>query len=66
MWRAPHAGISRRGAGHQLRHSAATYLRKEFGLEAAQILPGHARAAVTQIYAEVNHAKALEIAAKIG
>lgn len=56
----------RRWHPHQLRHSAATMLRKEFGLEAAQLLLGHARADVTQIYAEVNHTKALEVAEKIG
>ena len=51
---------------HRLRHSAATNIRREFGVEAAQLLLGHARADVTQLYAEVNHHKALEIAAKIG
>lgn len=50
----------------QLRHNAASRLREEFGLEAAQVLLGHARADVTQVYAEVNHAKALEVALKIG
>ncbi len=51
---------------HQLRHTTATMVRKEFGLEAAQLLLGHARADVTQVYAEVNHAKAIDLAAKIG
>ena len=51
---------------HQLRHSAATMLRKEFGVEAAQLMLGHAKADVTQLYAEVNRAKAVEVAAKIG
>ena len=51
---------------HQLRHSAGTRIRKEYGLEAAQLILGHARADVTQVYAEANHAKALEVAAKIG
>ena len=60
-WRKEH-----RWHPHQLRHSAATMLRKEFGLEAAQLLLGHVRADVTQVYAEVNHTKALEVAEKIG
>ena len=51
---------------HRLRHSAGTYIRKEFGLEGAQIMLGHARADVTQVYAEVNETKALKIAAEIG
>ncbi len=51
---------------HRLRHSAGTHVRKEFGVEAAQLMLGHARADVTQVYAERNHARALEVAAKIG
>lgn len=51
---------------HQLRHNAATQLRAEFGLEAAQLILGHRRADVTQVYAEINRAKALDIAAKAG
>lgn len=43
---------------HRLRHNAATRLRKEFGLEAAQLMLGHARADVTQLYAEINSGKA--------
>ncbi|MCC6795244.1 MAG: site-specific integrase [Candidatus Hydrogenedentes bacterium] len=51
---------------HRLRHNAATIVRREYGLEAAQLILGHARADVTQLYAEVNHLKALEVAHKIG
>lgn len=51
---------------HQLRHNAATNLRKEFGLEAAQLMLGHAKADVTQLYAEVNRDKAIRVTAKIG
>ncbi|MGD0089103.1 MAG: site-specific integrase [Planctomycetota bacterium] len=51
---------------HQLRHNAATRLRAEFGLEVAQIMLGHARADVTQLYAEANRAKALDTAVKVG
>lgn len=51
---------------HQLRHNAATNVRREFGLEAAQLLLGHAKADVTQLYAEVNELKAIEVAQKIG
>lgn len=39
---------------NQLRHSAATRVRRELGLEAAQVVLGHAAADVTQIYAERN------------
>lgn len=39
---------------HQLRHNAATRLRKEFGIDAAQVVLGHKTLAVTQVYAEKN------------
>jgi site-specific recombinase XerD len=51
---------------NQLRHTFATKVRKAHGLEAAQVLLGHARADVTQIYAEKNTALAVAIAGEIG
>jgi integrase len=51
---------------HQLRHSAGTYLRKEFGVELARIILGHKTAFTTEIYAEVDRQKAIEIMARIG
>jgi len=51
---------------NQLRHSFATRVRKAHGLEAAQVLLGHSRADVTQVYAERNHELAATIAAQIG
>lgn len=51
---------------NQLRHSAATAIRKQFGLEAAQLILGHSGADVTQIYAERDAAKAVEVARMIG
>jgi integrase len=47
---------------HQLRHAAATRLRKEHGLEAARVVLGHAGAAVTELYAEIDHEKARRVA----
>jgi integrase len=55
-----------RWAPNRLRHSAATAIRQEFGLEAAQVILGHASADVTQVYAERDQAKAVEVMAKIG
>ena len=49
-----------------LRHSRATEIRKHYGLEAAQAALGHARADVTQVYAEKNMEKAIQIAREIG
>src|SRR5262249_50615592 len=51
---------------NQLRHTFATRVRKAHGLEAAQVLLGHAKADVTQVYAEKNEALATSVAAKIG
>ena len=51
---------------HQLRHTAATRFRKDYSLEVAQVLLGHRRADVTQVYAERDQAKAREIMAKSG
>lgn len=50
----------------QLRHSRATEIRKQYGLEAAQASLGHARADVTQVYAERNLEQALRVAREIG
>jgi integrase len=51
---------------NQLRHTFATKIRKAHGLEAAQVLLGHSKADVTQVYAEKNTALAVEIAAQLG
>lgn len=53
-------------APNQLRHNAATTIRREFGLEAAQVILGHSELGVTQVYAERDSAKAIEIARRIG
>ena len=54
------------GRPNQLRHSAATEIRKQFGLEAAQVTLGHSQADVTQIYAERDLTLAAEVMRKIG
>jgi integrase len=51
---------------HQLRHNAATTLRREHGIEVARIILGHRSAAITEVYAEVDHTRAIEVMAKIG
>lgn len=50
----------------QLRHNAATAISKRFGIEAAQTVLGHAKADVTQIYAERDYAKAAHVASEVG
>jgi integrase len=51
---------------NQIRHAAATAIRARFGLEAAQAILGHARADVTQVYAERDSARAREVAREVG
>jgi integrase len=60
-WRIQHVW-----APNQLRHTAATQIRRQFGLEAAQITLGHTRADVTQIYAERDERKAADIMLQVG
>ena len=48
------------------RHNAATFLRKEFGLETARIILGHRSAAITEVYAEMDQQKALEAIVRVG
>ncbi len=55
-----------RWSPNQLRHSAATRLRKEFGLDVAQAVLGHKTAEVTQVYAELDRGKALDAMKRSG
>ncbi len=52
---------------HQLRHNAATRLRREFGIDLAATILGHRLGSqVTEIYAEANVSKAKAVVAKVG
>src|SRR5262245_13522074 len=51
---------------NQLRHSYLTAVRRRYGLEGAQVAAGHAKADVTQVYAERDLGLAEKIAAEIG
>lgn len=55
-----------RWSPHQLRHTMATRVRKEFDIEAAKAVLGHSATNVTGIYAEVDRQRAVEVARKIG
>src|SRR5262249_46857189 len=63
--RAIYGACKRHGIPHwhpnQLRHSRGTEVRKQFGLEEAQVILGHANAKVTEVYAMSN----AELAAKV-
>jgi len=51
---------------NQLRHAAATTIRKTYGLEGAQVVLGHAHARISEVYAESAHERAIAIMAELG
>jgi integrase len=51
---------------HRLRHSCATRIRREHGLDAARAVLGHRSLAITDAYAELDSALAAQIAGKVG
>jgi integrase len=61
LWQSDH-----RWSPNQLRHSAGTEVRQQFGIEAAQMVLGHKNAHVTQIYAVRNFELAAKVARQIG
>jgi integrase len=61
QWESAH-----RWSPNQLRHSAATDIRKRYGAEGAQVILGHAKLSTTEVYAERDYAKAEIIAREVG
>ncbi|MFO0964765.1 MAG: site-specific integrase [Gemmataceae bacterium] len=51
---------------HQLRHTRATEIRRQFNIDAAKAVLGHRSAAITEVYAELDQALAVEVMAEIG
>jgi integrase len=51
---------------NQLRHSAATRLRRVFGLDVAKAVLGHSSVMPTQVYAEQDQAAAADAMRKTG
>lgn len=51
---------------HQLRHTCATRVRANFGLDVAQVILGHQTASVTQVYAEADRRRAIQVVGEIG
>lgn len=51
---------------NQLRHNAGTRIRKEFGLDEARAVLGHASPSVTEVYAKLDEGKAAEVMGRIG
>ncbi|MBN2293939.1 MAG: tyrosine-type recombinase/integrase [Pirellulales bacterium] len=59
------AGVPQWSPG-QLRHSAGTDIRREYGAEAAQLVLGHRNLSTTEIYAEKNRGLYEQIIKEIG
>ncbi len=57
---------SHRWAPNRLRHTRATDVRRQFGLEAASSVLGHSEITVTQVYAEQDQERAITVARSIG
>jgi integrase len=51
---------------NQLRHTAATEIRKRFGIEASRVILGHASTVTTEVYAERDLEAARKIIDQIG
>jgi integrase len=51
---------------HQLRHTAATRLRKQYGIEMARVILGHSSIEVSELYAEIDLEAAKEVMNKSG
>ena len=51
---------------NQLRHSAATAIRKKYGLEVARAVLGHKSAVTSEIYAELDVETAKKVMRDIG
>jgi integrase len=68
----PDGERAKRGEAHerfspnQVRHTAATLLRRLYGVEAVGVILGHSSVKQTEIYAEIDVAKAERIMAEVG
>jgi integrase len=51
---------------NQLRHTKATELRREAGLDAARVVLGHRSPQITEVYAELDVNKAAEVMGRLG
>jgi hypothetical protein len=51
---------------HQLRHTKATQIRREAGLDTARAVLGHRSPSTTEIYAELDLGRAVELMERIG
>lgn len=62
----PEGRVVKRWHPHQLRHNAASLVRREMDLDAARAVLGHSSTKMTETYAELDLIKASDVMAKIG
>ena len=55
-----------RWSPNQLRHAAASRIRRERGLEVTRAVLGHASAAVTEVYADIDDRVAIDVMSELG
>ncbi len=51
---------------NRLRHTAATEIRRRYGLEEAGAVLGHSKMSATEVYAERDRGLAVKVAAEVG
>lgn len=51
---------------NRLRHTASTEIRRKFGIDAARAVDGHSAASTTEIYAELDLNKAIDVMRALG
>ena len=51
---------------NRLRHTASTEIRRKFGIDAARAVDGHSAASTTEIYAELDLNKAIDVMRTLG
>jgi len=51
---------------NRLRHTASTEIRRKFGIDAARAVDGHSAASTTEIYADLDLTKAIEVMRALG
>lgn len=68
--RAIHRACTKHGiekwSPNRIRHTASTEIRKQFGIDAARAVDGHGSTSTTEIYAELDLEKAIEVMRLVG
>lgn len=59
------AGVPR-WSPNQLRHTAGTEIRRQFGIEASRVTLGHSKISTTEIYSERDFNLAIQVARQVG